>query len=619
MTSQEIREKFLVFFRERGHTIVPSSSLIPDDPSVLLTTAGVQQFKLYYTGDADPLLSIHPNLGRSFASKNVASIQKCFRTSDIDEVGDESHLTFFEMLGNFSFGGYGKKEAIEYGFDFITKEMGLRISYVTIFQGSDAVPKDAESEMIWRTLGISDIREEGIEDVFWGPTGSSGPCGPTTEIYCTNAAGQDVEIWNIVFNEFFCTGSREQLLAGSAKLTPLERKGIDTGMGLERLAMISQNKKNIFETDLFEFAPLLKGRSDNDTRRARIIADHFRGSVFLLADGVRPSNKEVGSVLRRLIRRLLVQWNKLSIPIDRLEERVRKIIEQYGEFSNELKKGEEKILNEFKMEVEKFNLTLEKGLREFDKRYPGPQVQDVMPGQVSKLYIVGQKVGHDAFDLYQTYGFPVEVIRELLEERFYKFDEEEFRKKIDEEFKKHQELSRAGLEKKFGGHGLLLDTGELKAADENELKIVTRLHTATHLLQAALRTVLGPEVNQQGSDITVDRTRFDFSFPRKLTPEEIRQVEGIVNQAIAHDYAVEFREMAYEEAAKSGALHFFRQKYPAIVKVYSVVDSKTGKVFSSEFCGGPHVAHTGEIGHITITKEEASSAGVRRIRASVSL
>ena len=235
MESEEIRRRFLDFFKERGHAVMPSSSLIPDDPSVLLTTAGMQQFKRYYTGEADPM--------QNFGSLNTVSIQKSFRTSDIDEVGDESHLTFFEMLGNFSFGGYFKKEAITYAFDFITKEMRLTISYVTIFKGSDVVPKDTESEKIWRSLGVIDIREEGMEDVFWGPTGTSGPCGPTTEVYCKNAAGQDVEIWNIVFNEFLCGGSREQLLAGTAKLTPLEKKGIDTGMGLERLAMISQNKK----------------------------------------------------------------------------------------------------------------------------------------------------------------------------------------------------------------------------------------------------------------------------------------------------------------------------------------------------------------------------------------
>lgn len=583
------------FFASHGHSVVPSSSLIPDDPSVLLTTAGMQQFKKYYTGEADAM--------RDFGMPSTVSIQKAFRTSDIDEVGDDSHLTFFEMLGNFSFGGYFKKEAIGYAFDFITKEMGLAISYVTIFEGSDIVPKDTESMEIWRSLGVADIREEGMEDVFWGPTGSSGPCGPTTEIYCKNGNGQDVEIWNIVFNEFFCNGSREQLLGGTAALTPLEKKGIDTGMGLERLAMISQNKKNIFETDLFKPLQDALPSAWTDVRIKRVIADHVRAICFLIADGVRPSNKGAGYILRRLIRRCIVHLQKkqgtsfvgsdtlpMGVEID-MKSVIKSLVEQYESFYAEL--DEDIIYAVFDEERTKFGTAFRNGLRE-----------------MKRLEKIDAKI---AFKMYESYGLPYESIKDFGGEKADALTIEAF----DEEFKKHQELSRAGQEKKFGGHGLLLDTGELKAADERELKIVTRLHTATHLLQAALRKVLGSEVTQQGSDITAERTRFDFSFSRKMTPEEIKQAEDIINEAIARDYTVECKEMPYEEATQSGALHFFRQKYPAVVKVYSVIDPKTGEVFSREFCGGPHVTHTGEIGHVKIIKEEASSAGIRRIRATV--
>jgi alanyl-tRNA synthetase len=296
MQSSEIRQKFLNFFQAKGHSIVPSSSLLPDDPSVLLTTAGMQQFKPYFTGEGDPV--------KDFGSKNTVSIQKCFRTSDIEEVGDERHLTFFEMLGNFSFGGYWKPEAITYAHEFITKELNLQISYVTIFKGSDVVPKDLESKEIWNSLGIQDVREEGIDDVFWGPTGNSGPCGPTTEIYCKNAEGKDIEIWNIVFNEFMCSGSREDLLAGKANLTSLAIKGIDTGMGLERLVMVVQGKENVFETDLFsKIIALLP--ADWSEKKKRIFADHGRATAFLIVDGVRPSNKGAGYILRELFLNLV--------------------------------------------------------------------------------------------------------------------------------------------------------------------------------------------------------------------------------------------------------------------------------------------------------------------------
>lgn len=579
MDSAKIREKFQKFFEKNGHTWVASSSLIPDDPSVLLTTAGMQQFKRYYTGELDPMAD--------FKSKNTASIQKSFRTSDIDEVGDESHLTFFEMLGNFSFGGYWKKEAITFAYDFITKEMGLPISYVTVFKGSDVVPKDDESREIWRALGVTDVREEGMEDVFWGPTGSSGPCGPTTEIYCKNAAGKDVEIWNIVFNEFLCDGSREALLKGDAKLSPLATKGIDTGMGMERLAMIAQNKSNIFETDLF--APIIATLpTEVEIKTARIAADHARAVAFLVSDGVRPSNRGAGYILRRLMRRMVVHEHLAGKAF--IKEALKKAAAYYMSFYPEL--NEATVLEEFEKENERFQKTLKNGLKELK--------------HATSLDAV------TAFGIYETYGLPYEIIKELGGEKAAALSRDAF----DDEFKKHQEKSRAGAEKKFGGHGLILDTGELKAGNEEELAKVLRLHTATHLLQQALREVLGPEVHQMGSDITPERTRFDFSFPRKLTADEIAKTEAVVNAKVKEDLPVSFKEMPKDEAEKVGALHFFREKYPALVKVY-YVGKDIASAWSKEFCGGPHVTHTGEVGQFKIAKEEAVGQGVRRVRGVV--
>lgn len=605
MRAEEIRNKFLEFFKEREHAIVPSSSLIPDDPSVLLTTAGMQQFKSYYTGDADPV--------KDFGSLNTASIQKSFRTSDIDEVGDETHLTFFEMLGNFSFGGYFKfkEETIKLAYEFITKVMGLSISFVTVFEGEPeiGVPKDEESEAVWKSLDPNlEVREQGMGDVFWGPTGSSGPCGPTTEIYVKNAAGQDVEIWNCVFNQFYFPGSREELISGVSgkKLEPLKTPGVDTGMGLERLAMVAQNKKNIFETDLF--APLFELLPGGiAVKQKRIIVDHLRGSAFLLADGVRPSNKDRGYILRRLMRRALVYENIYKIPAHVFDTILHDIIHEYGEFYEELLKENENIREEFKSEKEKFAKTMKHGMKYFNiyarrKREGEPFTEKDDIAVLS---------GKDAFDLYQNYGFPIEITRELAEERGLKVNVSGFQ----EELKKHQGISRAGVEKKFGGHGLMLDTGELKAANADELKIVTRLHTATHLLNAALRKVLGEGIEQSGSDINVERTRFDFTFLRKLTGGEIQKIEELVNYAIQKDFPVTIETLPLEKAKASGALHMKRSKYPDPVKVYTVGNSE--EVFSKELCGGPHVAHTGEIGRFKIQKEESSSAGIRRIRATV--
>ncbi len=572
MSSGEIRKNFLDFFKSRGHAAVPSSSLVPDDPSVLLTTAGMQQFKPYYIGKADPMLD--------FGSKNTASVQKCFRTSDIDEVGDQTHLTFFEMLGNFSFGGYFKKEAIHWAYEFIVNKLGIdreRVS-VTVFSGDSDVPFDKESYEVWhKEIGLleSRIKKHGRTDNFWGPTGNEGPCGPTTEIYVDG-----VEIWNLVFNEYYQNVNKS--------LRKLEAPGVDTGMGLERLAVMLQGVGDIFETDLF--SPLISSikevKPGLDEKVLRVLADHLRASVFLIAGGVRPSNKEAGYILRRLLRRILVYGIKYDIHADLFPIAAEAIKENYGQWYTEVK-NTTGILAVMSEEKSKFEKALALGVKEIEKY-----------GEIS---------AKDAFYIYETFGLPWELLKELAPAKVKNLDKEAF----EAEFKNHQEISRAGSEKKFGGHGLLLDTGELKASTPEEVEKVTRLHTATHLFQAALREVLGPEVHQMGSDITAERTRFDFSFNRKLTGGEIKKVEDLVNEAIQKDLPVSYRELPIEEAKNTGALYFFKEKYPEKVKVYSMGE------FSKEFCGGPHVANTLKVGKFKIAKQEAVGAGVRRIRAVV--
>ncbi len=586
MTHQEIREKFIKFFEERGHKLVPSSSLLPTDPSVLFTTAGMQQFKPYYTGEADPM--------KDFGSLNTASVQKCLRTSDIEQVGDNSHLTFLEMLGNFSFGGYFKEKAIQLAHEFITKEMGLKIDYVSVFAGEENVPADEESEKIWKSLDSKiEVRKFSRADNFWGPTGDEGPCGPTSEIYVGG-----IEIWNLVFNQYYQKKDKT--------LEPLKTPGIDTGMGLERLTMVVQKKTNVFETDLF--APLIeevRGKNLYDYKQnetsERIIADHLRASVFLIADGVIPSNVEQGYILRRLLRRAIRHAKLLNQPED-IYERVFHVLvhDVYGEIYPELKSKRKEILEVILAEKNKFTKTLDRGLREF-----GKLIESMISGEEKVIS------GKNAFDLYTTFGFPLELIEELAKEKGLTVDVVGF----EEEIREHKAKSRAGAEKKFGGHGLVSDTGELKAGSEEELAKVTRLHTATHLLHAALRKVLGDDVHQAGSDITLERLRFDFAFPRKITAEEIKKVEELVKSAIKENLAVTVKEMSYKEAMQSGALAFFKQKYPEVVKVYTIGHEKAP--FSREICGGPHVKNTGEIGKFKIVKEESVSAGTRRIRAVI--
>jgi len=572
MQAKEIRKIFLDFFKKRGHAIVASSSLVPDDPSVLLTTAGMQQFKPYYVSKADPMMD--------FGSQSTASVQKCFRTSDIEEVGDKTHLTFFEMLGNFSFGGYFKQEAIQRAYDLIVNHYGInpeRIT-ITIFAGDKEVPEDKESFRIWHeTIGmpIAKIEKKSRIDNFWGPTGNEGPCGPTTEIYVDG-----VEIWNLVFNEYYQNADKS--------LRKLETPGVDTGMGLERLVVTLQGVDNVFDTDLFQ--PLIKRIQDAthhlDERTVRVLADHLRSSIFLIADGVRPSNKEAGYILRRLLRRVLVYGIQYDIHADLFPIATEVIAKEYGDIYSEVKTSKE-ILSVLMDEKTKFEKALANGLKTLEK-YPTISATE-------------------AFYLYESFGLPWELLLELVPDKVKDVSKRDF----DAAFRKHQEISRAGSEKKFGGHGLILDTGELKASTPEEVEKVTRLHTATHMMQQALRTVLGPEVKQMGSDITAERTRFDFSFPRKLTDEEVKKVEELINQKVKEDLPVSYKELPIEEAKKTGALYFFKEKYPERVKVYLVGD------FSKEFCGGPHVTNTFKIGKFKITKQEAVGSGVRRIRATV--
>ena len=565
MNSKELRDNFLKFFRQRGHRVVSSSSLIPEDKSVLFTTAGMQQFKPYYLGKKSPF------------GKNVASCQKCFRTSDIEEVGDERHLTFFEMLGNFSFGGYFKEKAIVFAFDYLTSFLRFPVSKlrVTVFEGDENLPRDEQSAEIWKRFGFSEEKGNlkfcSREDNFWGPTGREGPCGPTTEVYYG-----DIEIWNLVFNEYY----RDE----SGLFTPLEQKGIDTGMGLERLATAVQEKSNVFETDLF--SPIIRRLKRGDVEAVgkgeRIIADHIKGSVFLISEGILPSNLGRGYVLRRLLRRAIRYAGILRLPETSLISAAKEAIGIYKDVYPDLLSKSADILTVIQKEREKFEKTLKKGVKELELKIGRLQKQGLK--EIS---------GKTAFDLFQSYGFPLEITEEIAKEKGFSVEKEGF----EREFKRHQEISRAGAEKKFGGVG--------REAGIEERK----LHTATHLLQAALRKVLGEKVRQMGSDINSERLRFDFSFPRKMTREEIKKTEALVNQKIEEDIEVKRKIMSYEEAVNSGALAFFKEKYPQKVSVYTIGG------FSREICAGPHVGRTSELGHFKIVKEESSGAGVRRIKA----
>ncbi len=598
-TSKEIREKFINFFKKKGHKIVPSSSLIPEDKTVLLTSAGMQQFIPYLTGEKSII--------DEFGTRHLFSIQKCFRTPDIDEVGDDVHHTFFEMLGNWSIGeyedkGYFKEGAIELSLDFLINEMGLEKErfWITIFKGGEGIEKDNEALGLWEKHGIpkEKIFEFGIGDNFWGPIGNSGPCGPCSEIHYDRGekygCGKEtcgpncpycnrfVELWNLVFMQY---NKNED---GSFK--KLKQTNIDTGMGFERLISILQGKDSSYETDLF--SPVIKKLEEISRKRYekdsdfRIIADHTRGAVFLTSEGIIPSNIEKGYLLRRLIRRAVKCGKVLNLPESFLLEMAKKVIELYSPYYPKLKTEESEILTIVQKEQEKFAKTLKRGLKEFQK---------MIDLNTSKKIIEGEK----AFNLYQNYGFPIELTEEMAKEKGFELD----RKSFKEAKEKHQEASRAGKEKKFGGVG--------KEITEK----ITKYHTTTHLLHASLREVLGKHVKQMGSDITEERLRFDFSHPQKMTEEEIKKVEEIINQKIKEDLKVKKEEKKLEEALDSGALSFFKEKYPEIVNVYTVFNEKTNEVFSKEICAGPHIERTSELGHFKIKKEQSSGSGVRRIKA----
>ncbi len=578
MDAKEIKRKFFEFFKERGHAIIPSAPLIPEhDPTVLFTTAGMHPLVPFLLGQPHPM------------GKRLANVQKCLRTDDIDEVGDERHLTFFEMLGNWSLGDYFKKEAITWSFEFLTKVLKIDKNkiYVTVFGGEEGIPRDEEAAKIWQEVGIPKERifYLGKKDNWWGPVGETGPCGPDTEIFIDTGkekcspdcrpgcdCGKYLEVWNNVFMQYNKTKE--------GKYEPLKQKNIDTGMGLERITAVMEGKENVFETELFE--PIINFISKNcsmrDEKSIRIIADHIKAATFILGDErkVAPSNTDQGYILRRLIRRAIRYSQKIGF--EKILDLPKIVLEIYKDDYPILLKNKDFIFEELKKEKEKFEKTLSKGLRVFNKIASN-----------SKQIISGK----DAFLLFQSYGFPIEMTVELAKEKGLSVDVDGFK----EEFKKHQEISRKGLAGRFKG-GL---------ADASEMTI--KLHTATHLLGEALRRVVDPSIRQRGSNITPQRLRFDFNFPRKLTPEELKKVEDLVNEQIKKGLPVYKKLMSFEEAKKIGAQAEFEHKYGEKVYVYFIDD------FSKEVCGGPHVKNTKELGHFKIIKHESIGAGIKRIKA----
>ena len=581
MKAIEIRNKFLDYFKSKGHTVIPSSPVIPEnDPSVLFTTAGMQPLVPYLLGEKHP------------AGNKLTDYQKCIRTVDIDEVGDNRHLTYFEMLGNWSLGAYFKEESIAMSFEFLTKVLNIpaeKIS-VTVFAGDEDAPRDLEAEKAWIKAGIPEERiyHFGKDDNWW-IAGDEGPCGPDTEMFydtgkpacsehCNPSCdcGKYVEIWNNVFMEYY----KEK----DGKYRKLEQKNVDTGLGLERMTMLLQGKETPFDTELFlpTMEKLKRLAKQDDINSRRIISDHLRSSMMIICDGGMPSNTDRGYILRRLIRRLTRHLNKLHISIENFEEVIDITIDNLKEMYPELEQNRANIHKVISDEQHKFIKTLENGEKEFEKA-------------VLKAKQAGEEVisGTVVFKLYETYGFPLEMTIELAKEQGIKIDTSEF----DKLFKEHQEKSKMGSENKFKG-GL---------AEQNETTLA--YHTATHLLHKALQIVLGEHATQKGSNITTERLRFDFAHPQKVTKEELEKVEEIVNEQIKRDLPVMCEEMTLEEAKEQGAMGLFESKYGEKVKVYTIGD------FSKEICGGPHVKHTGELGRFKIKKEEASSAGVRRIKA----
>jgi len=626
MTSQEIREKFVKYFRSRGHKEIPSASLVPEnDPTVLFTTAGMHPLVPYLMGENHP------------EGRRLCNIQKCLRTDDIEEVGDNTHNTFFEMLGYWSLGDYWKKESIKMSWEFFTKIMGLdsRKISVTVFEGNEDIPKDSESAEIWeKEIGIpkDKIYFLPMQENFWGPIGEIGPCGPCSEMFyetdlpkcgenCNPACdcGRYVEIGNNVFMEYEKKESRitnhESQVKNNEKYeyVVLKQKNVDVGLGFERLVMIKQNKNNIFETDLFQpIVDKIKNleiengdlSKEQKNKSEKIIADHLRAVSFIMGDdkGVGPSNVDQGYVVRKLIRRAIRHGKILGIEKVFLFKIAETVIENYKSVYPELERNKDFIIEQLVKEEEKFRETLERGLKELKKIY-GTAIGGVDPENLPKGMVIQNNVmradGKRIFHIYETYGLPVEMSQEIMKEWGIAFDEQTI-KEAKEELKKHQELSRAGAAGKFKGG--LADAGEE----------TIKLHTAAHLLLESLRRILGDHIYQKGSNITAERLRFDFSHPKKLTDEEKRKVEDLVNEQIQKNLPVNCEEISLEEAKKINAMGVFENKYGEKVKVYTIGEGDN--IFSREICGGPHVKNTSELSKFKIKKEQSSSAGVRRIK-----
>jgi len=584
-TRKELIKAYLEFFKGKKHAVIPGASLIPEnDPTVLFTTAGMHPLVPFLLGQPHP------------SGKRLVNVQKCIRTGDIEEVGDTNHLTFFEMLGNWSLGDYFKKEAIEWSFEFLTEKKWLGLSAdklnVTVFAGDKDAPRDEESASIWQSLGIPKERIFYLPkaDNWWGPAGLTGPCGPDTEMFIDNgqkacckeckpgcACGKYFEVWNDVFMQYNKTKE--------GKYDLLKQKNVDTGMGVERTIAMILGKKSVYETELFlpimnhiKKISRLKNFDEKHEKSARIIADHLKAATFILGDGIVPSNLDRGYVLRRLIRKAIRHGRLLCINENFTKDIVDIVIDIYKSDYHELSTHAKTIREEIEKEEERFREVLENGLKEFERIVKRTQKK------------ISAK---DAFDLYQSYGFPIEMTREMAKEKNLIVDEEGFEK----EFEKHQELSRTATK------------GIFRSGLADYSIETTKLHTATHLLAQALRDVLGNQIQQRGSNITAERLRFDFNFDRKLTDEELKKVEDIINRKIAEKLKVEREEMTVDEARKKGAQAVFAARYGEKVSVYSI-----GK-YSKEICAGPHVINTSEIGHFKIIKEESVAAGIRRIKA----
>ena len=589
MKAKELRAKYIEFFKENGHAEIKSAPLIPDnDPTVLFTTAGMHPLVPYLLGEKHPL------------GTRLTDYQKCIRTGDIEEVGDPVHLTFFEMLGNWSLGDYFKVESIGYSFDFLTNERWLNIPLdrlaFTVFAGDEDAPFDEEAFNEWRKHGVSEKRIAKLpkKDNWWGPAGETGPCGPDTEIfYWTGPLPTPevfdpsdkrwVEIWNNVFMQYFKNAE--------GKFEPLKQQNVDTGMGVERVTAILQGKASCYDTEIFAplFAKLdeLRGIETpaERTRSERIIVEHMRAATFIMGDGVTPGNVDQAYVLRRIIRRAIREAMKLGLNKSFTVAMAQVVIDNYKDVYSELAVNEKIILEEFEREERQFASALDRGTREFEKLIAR------VPAHIERKVISGK----NAFNLYETYGFPIELTVEMAAEKGFTVDMEGYQKA----FEKHQELSRQGAEQKFKG-------GLADHSDET-----ARLHTATHMLHKALRIVLGDHVAQKGSNITAERLRFDFSHPDKMTPEQIAEVQKIVNEQIQRELPVICEEMTVDEARAAGAIGLFGDKYGERVKVYSIGD------YSKEICGGPHAQNSKDLGEFIIQKEESSSRGVRRIKAII--